>query len=146
MAEKTHMGMKVLGILGVIGGILLIIAGVLFAQLGTMMAEEAEQGEGLEGIVSLIPLISVGVTLTAIALPMIIMGLCGIVLSIFIYKERTWAYTLLFILAIMTLIVSIIGYNIWGIFISGVIVLYCWMIKDDFFGSKSEKGAEYFEK
>jgi hypothetical protein len=145
MEQKTHMGMKVLGILAVIGGILAIIGGVLFSQLGAMMTEEAGEAEGLEGILTLIPLISVGTTLTAIALPMIIVGLFMVFFGIFVYQEKRWAYVLLLVFGILGLIVSIIGFSIWGIFICGVIVLYCWMIREDFIGSNKGSKADYKE-
>lgn len=127
---KQHTGLKVLGILSVIAGILAVIGGLYYVSIGGII-EEA----GQNSIIGIIALIPVGMTLVAMGGAMIVVGLVLAFLGYKVYKHKSWAYWVYFILTIVGFVGSLYAVSWLGILIGGIIMWYLYSIRKTFMKS-----------
>jgi hypothetical protein len=104
----------VLSVLGVLGGIC-IAAGMSLAGLGAMGAggEEAIAGGALAGLGA------------AVGFMVIIWSAVGIVIGYGIMKGLRWGFLVGAILSAISVVFSLVGFNILGLLINGALCAYC---------------------
>jgi hypothetical protein len=138
MVEKSHVGMKILGVLTVVGGILMMVAGIGLWFLGEQLQDVAME----EGLL-VIPLLPIALAYSAMAIPIVIVGLFFAVFGYYVFVERFWAYVLLFIITVLGLLSSVVYFNVYGLLVGGLIAFYLFYIRNDFFGK--DKDVQYYE-
>jgi len=124
---REYTGLKILGILSLIGGLLMLLGGIMFVGMGGAIAEAGE--ESIWGIVTLIPF---SLAIVAIGAVMIVIGLLYIFLGYNVYKHKPWAYWVYFVLTIIGFIGSLVAFAWFGIIIGGIIIWYLWTIRKSF--------------
>ena len=129
----NHTGLKILGVLTAIGGILSVFAGLLFMALGSAL-----QSEALESIFLIVPLLSLVVALTLMGALLFVIGLFATLLGVHLYQHRSWAYWTYFFFTALALLFSLISLAWIGLIISVIIAWYLWGIRSTFIGSAGD--------
>ena len=124
---KEYTGLKILGILSILGGLLSVLGGIIYVSLGGAVAEASQNG-----VLELITLFPAGIAIVGIGIGMIIMGALLVIIGYFLYKHKPWAYWLYFVLSIIGFVGSLFAISWLGILIGGIIIWYLWTIRKSF--------------
>ena len=114
-------GVTILAILEIISGIIAIAAGLLIATISSMIGIEFG---AIGGIISVI---------------VIALGVASFVMAWGLLQGKSWAWTATLILTITSLIFDLVGANLVGLIIDGVILYYLFRPNVKAFFGKSEK-------
>ena len=124
---REYTGLKILGILSLIGGILMVLGGIFYASLGGALAEA-----GTEDIIGILAIFPIGITIVVMGIAMIVIGCLYIFLGYNVYKHKPWAYWTYFVLTILGFAISLFAISWLGILIGGIIIWYLWTIRKSF--------------
>ena len=133
---QEHTGLKVLGILSVLGGVLALIGGLMYISMGSAVTEAGE--ESIIGIIALVP---IGITVIAMGGAMVVAGLIIMFLGYNLFKHKSWAYWVYFILTIIGFIGSLLSISGVGILIGGIIMWYLYSIRKTFLKGSDVKAS-----
>ncbi len=125
--KASNIGLKILGILGVILGLFMVFAGIMFLSISTILTGELQQ------YLLLLPIsLPVGIALATIGAVYLFLGICFIILSYFLFKERPFAYWITLILSGLATLLSLISLNLLGLLIYGFVFIYLIAIRGNF--------------
>lgn len=125
--KASNIGLKILGVLGVIIGLIMVFAGIMFLSISTILTEELQQ------YLLLLPIsLPVGIALATIGALYLFLGICFIVLGYFLFKERPFAYWISLILSGLATLLSLISLNLLWLLIYGFIFVYLLAIRENF--------------
>jgi len=114
-------GVTILAILEIISGIIAIAAGLLIATIASMIGIEFG---ALGGVISAI---------------VIALGVASFIMAWGLLQGKSWAWTFTLVLTIISLIFDLVGANLVGLIIDGVILYYLFRPNVKAFFGKSEK-------
>ena len=134
--EKEYAGLKILGILSLIGGLLCALAGLVFLASGSAITEA-----GQEGILEVLAFIPLGASLMIIGGAMFIIGLVVAFIGYKVYKHVRWAYWVYFTLTVISFLLSLASVSWFGILIGGIIIWYLYSIHKSFLGGADVRRA-----
>lgn len=125
--KGSNIGLKILGFLGVIIGLIMVFVGIMLFSISTILTEELQQ------YLLLLPIsLPVGIALATIGAVYLFLGICFVILSYFLFKERPFAYWLMFIISGLATLLSLISLNVIGLIIYGFIFIYLFAIRGNF--------------
>lgn len=124
---KEYIGLKVLGIIILLSGIISIFGGIAYISVGSAVEEEAENS--IIGIIALFP---VAVTVMAMGAVMVVFGFIFVYLGYKLYKHSKFAYWVTFVLTVLGIISSLIYFQILTLAIGIVIAWYLYTIRGSF--------------
>jgi len=125
--DGNHTGLKILGALTTIGGVLSVLAGIFYLSVGSALENEA-----LESILLIIPLLSIGIAMALMGGVLLVIGLFFTFLGVHLYQHRSWAYWTYFVLTALGLLFSLVSFAWLGIIIGGLICWYLYGIRSTF--------------
>ncbi len=120
-------GVTIIAILNIIGGIIMLIAGIAVVAVGSLLPDIFE--EGFETGAMGMPVALAGVAAVAVGAVIIALGIFSFVVAYGMLKGMSWAWTLTVVLSIISIVlnaVSLASGNFGGIvnIIISAIVLY----------------------
>ncbi len=120
--KKSHLGLKLLGIWYVIVGVLTLLGGIALLVLGSLV-----------GIILSVILIGIPILIASIVIGgiLIVIGLLYLIVGVSLFREKLWAFYLLFILTTISLIMDIITFNWISAIFQGLIFFYLLLIHKD---------------
>jgi hypothetical protein len=130
---REHLGLKILGILSVIGGLLALVGGLYYSTIGAALMSEGE--DSIVGIIALIP---VGASVIAMGAIMIVAGAIVAIIGWKLYQHKKWAYWVYFVLTILGFLGSLVSLSIFGIIVGAIVIWYLYKIREDFMQSRSK--------
>ncbi|HEX6067492.1 MAG TPA: hypothetical protein VFZ05_01715 [Nitrososphaera sp.] len=127
MQGSRPTGVTIIAILNIIGGIIMLIAGVALIAIGSLLPDVFEEGMSaeLEGV----PLGAAGAVGIALGGVIIALGIFSFIVAYGLWKGLGWAWTLTIVLSVISIAlnaVSLASGNFGGIInvIISVVVLY----------------------
>lgn len=118
--------MTIIAILNIIGGIIMLVAGIALVAVGSLLPSVLEQGAEMSGL----PAGALGALGVGMGGVIIALGIFSFVVAYGLWKGKGWAWTLTVVLSVISIVLNAISIatgnagGIINIIISAVIVYY----------------------
>lgn len=129
MQKPRPTGVTIIAILNIIGGIIMLIAGIAVVAVGSLLPGVFEEGMMETGALGM-PSALVGGAAVAVGAVIIALGIFSFVVAYGMLKGMSWAWTLTVVLSVISIVlnaVSLASGNFGGIvniIISGIVLYY----------------------